>query len=74
MQLRRKHWVRSYVRVRFRRPEHVRGHTHSGRTDAFFPFHFRSAKCGSSAFNADNATRTSSAWLWVSVPANAFLR
>ena len=48
--------------------------THSGRTDAFFPFHFRSAKCGSSAFNADNATRTSSAWLWVSVPANAFLR
>jgi hypothetical protein len=23
---RKKHWVRSYVRVRYRRPEHVRGH------------------------------------------------
>lgn len=23
---RRKHWVRSYVRVRYRRPENVRGH------------------------------------------------
>jgi hypothetical protein len=22
----RRHWVRSYVRVRYRRPEHVRGH------------------------------------------------
>ena len=48
--------------------------TRSGGTDEFFQYQLRSPKCVSSAFNADNATRMSSAWLCVSVPANAFLR